>query len=399
MKAFRYTAFTGDGRRKSGTVLAETEFEATQQLTAQGLFPSDIALKQSAKSHRLGRLSPEIQMVFTRQMAVMLSADLTAEQALEALRTSAGGAKLEHFTARAKSALLDGQPLSEALEIAGGGFPPYFTAAVRAGEISGDAGAVFTELANHLEQSGTDKAQIATALIYPAFVAVVAVLVCAILMTTVAPEIIGMFEMTGRPLPQLTQVVLDISDWFGRNWQGLSAVLAAVIVGGAAGMRTDAGQGVYHRIILSLPFVGGLIKQGAAAQYMRTLALVIGSRQAVADAVESASDVLTIQQHKDQAEQVGQGIRQGETLSEALQHLSIIPPVARQLINAGERSARLAPMMARAADLVENSLIHSRKRFAALLEPALMIVVGAFVLMIVLAVLLPVFDLQAAVTI
>ena len=141
---------------------------------------------------------------------------------------------------------------------------------------------------------------------------------------------------------------------------------------------------------LRVPIVGRLIRLATAAQYLRTLALIIASRQTL----RSAADVLAISRYRTEADKVVEAIRAGETLSNALRHLSVVPSVARQLISAGETSARLASMSERAAILVENWLGNDRKRFAALLDPTLMMIVGGMVLVIVLSVLLPIFDLQ-----
>ncbi|WP_233252467.1 type II secretion system F family protein [Maritimibacter sp. 55A14] len=265
-----------------------------------------------------------MRAVFTRQMAVLLTSDLSAEAALETIRSSGTSPSIEAAAVQAKAALLDGQPLSVALEIADAGFPPFYTAAVRAGEVSGDVASVFEGLADYLESVGSDRAQLATALIYPAFVAAVSLLVCGVLMTNVAPEIVAMFEVSGRPLPDLTRVVMAISDWIQANW--------VLLVGGF------------------------------------------------------------------EAEALAEAVRSGESLSQGLARMSLIPPVCRQLIDAGEKSARLGRMTERAAVLVETWLTNERKRVAALLDPLLMMVVGGMVLVIVLAILLPIFDLQAVVS-
>ena len=151
------------------------------------------------------------------------------------------------------------------------------------------------------------------------------------------------------------------------------------------------------RLMLRLPVLGRLMRLSASVQYLRTLALVLGSRHAVLSATDSAVEVLSIAGFQQEARAVTQRVQQGESLSAALAQLTFLPPVARQLIAAGEISVRLAPMSARAATLVEHRLSTERKRIAALLEPALMMLVGGLVLVIVLAVLLPIFDLQAVV--
>ncbi|MEO0773515.1 MAG: type II secretion system F family protein [Pseudomonadota bacterium] len=403
MNAYGYIAFTDAGKRRQGTIIAETESHAADQLRAKGLFVSQLEMRADKAGwratlleRRKTRLTADLQAVFTRQMAVLLGAELPVEAALEAVRQGGHGA-LDAVAAGARAALMDGSPLSEALEKSGGGFAPYYLAAVRAGETAGDLQTVFGELADHLETKGTDRAQIASALVYPAFVAAVSLLVCGILMVTVAPEIVSLFEVSGRPLPQITQTVLAISDWIQNNLALLGILFAGLVVMGIAAHVNQPLRQRRDAFLLKLPFIGRFMRLSAAVQYLRTLALVLGSKHAVVSAVENAAMVLTINRFRDEANAVSQDIRQGITLSKALERLSIIPPVARQLISAGEASVRLARMADRSAILVENGLSTERKRLAALLEPLLMMLVGGFVLIIVLAVLLPIFDLQAVV--
>jgi general secretion pathway protein F len=402
MKAFSYVAFSDAGRRRTGTVVAENETHAAEELKSQGLFVSELTHRAQRAGTGSGsgmfrsRLSPDLQAVFTRQMAVLLAADLPAEAALEAVGQG-GHPALDAVAARARAGLMDGASLSEALDGAGAGWPAYYSAAVRAGEVAGDPAVVFGELADHLESLGTDKAQISTALVYPAFVAAVSALVCVILMTTVAPEIVSMFELSDRPLPQLTGIVLGVSQWIEDNLLILGCFAVLLIVLGVLSGRIASWRQARARVFLRLPLIGSMIRRGAAVQYLRTLALVLKSHQPVVSATESAAQVLMIDDFVVQARAVTSAVQQGETLSQALTQLAIIPSVARQLINAGEVSVRLARMTERAAMMVENSLSTERKRIAAILEPLLMMLVGVFVLTIVLAVLLPIFDLQAVV--
>lgn len=399
MRAFAYTAFTAGGRRKSGTVIAESESHAAQLLKQRGLFVSELSGRASAggiagRGWRRNRLNADLQAVFTRQMAVLLAAGLTSEFALEAIRTGGAGAAMEGLAAQTRAALLDGQSLSDALETSSAGFPPYYTASIRAGETSGDVAEVFAKLAEYLESLGADRAQISTALIYPMFVAAVSLLVCGILMTTVAPEIVLMFQGSGREMPPLTLVMLAVSGWITEYWPWLLGGLVATVVFYLMAMRHAKLRDLRDTVLLRLPFVGSLIRQSAAVQYLRTLALVLTSRHAVLNAVDSAANVLTVTRFRREAEAVSEAVRAGARLSEAMAAISIIPPVVLQLMTVGEQSASLARMTERSAVLTENNLRNERKRIAALLEPMLMMVVGAGVLVIVLSVLLPIFDLQ-----
>ncbi len=405
MKPYGYVAYTAEGRRKAGTMVAETEAHASELLRAQGLYVSELTARGSrtrgaGRVPRLGRarLSRDLQAVFTRQMAVLLGAEMAVDTALGTLRSAGSTAALDLVVARAQSALLEGEPLADALENSGAGFPRYYLAAIQAGERAGELSSVFNSLADHLETARSDRAQLGSALVYPAFVAVVSVLVAGVLFVTVAPEIVALFETSGRPLPQLTQVMMAMSRWIEGHLILIGAGGLAVIALGVTSARVPALRDRRDGLLLRLPVVGGLIRSAAAVQYLRTLALVLDARHTVPIAVDSAATVLTITRFRTEAEAVAVSLREGETLSRALSALSFVPPVARQLIGAGEVSARLARMTGRAAALVENGLSTQRKRLAALLEPALMMLVGGMVLVIVLSVLLPIFDLQTLVT-
>lgn len=399
MKAFAYTAFTPDGKRRRGVVVAEDETDASAKISAQGLLPSEISTQHAARPtrSRARRIDHDMLSVFTRQMAVLLSAGMAADAALEAVQTAAGANRIERLAAEARAGLMEGEPLSQALERAGGALPAWFTAAIRAGEHSGDLDAVFLTLADHLESTASDRAAITSALIYPAFVAGVAVIVCAVLMVTVAPEIVAMFAATGQELPPLTLAVLGVVDFIKAHWPWLAALLAGLVALGVASGRVTALKNRRDRLVLRLPLAGRFLRMAEAAAYLRTLALVINSRLPLTEALRFAADVLGTEGFTLEARAAGEALRRGENLSSALSRLSFLHPVARQLIQAGEASARLGPMTDRAAVLAESWLRTERKRVAVVLEPASMVVVGAMVLVIVLAVLLPIFDMQAMV--
>jgi general secretion pathway protein F len=402
MKTYGYTAYTNAGRRKRGVVVAEDENDASARISAMGLMPSSIeAQATSSRSQRKRRdraINRDLLSVFTRQMAVLLGAGLTAEAALEAVQGAAGSTRIERLAAEARAGLLEGEALADALGRAGGALPAFYAAAVRAGEQSGDLDAVFETLAEHLETSAGDRAAITSALVYPAFVTIVAIVVCAILMATVAPEIIGMFESTGRPLPPLTVTVMGIVDFIRDHWLALLIALALVVAMIMTINRTPPLRDRRDGVLLRLPLIGRFMRMATAAQYLRTLAVVINSRLPLTEALRFAAGVIDVTRFRTDAEDAGEALRRGESLSTALERLPFLHPVARQLVQAGEASARLGPMTERAAVLAESWLRTERKRLSVIIEPASMMIVGAMVLTIVLAILLPIFDMQALVT-
>ncbi|WP_417525311.1 type II secretion system F family protein [Marinovum sp.] len=402
MTAFRYTAYTATGQRRRGTLVAETRTQANDQLRAKGLFPAEIEARAGARPLAFLRpramLSADERTVFTRQLEVLLSADIPVDMALETVSASGGSQRIEAVANAARAALQEGESLSHALGQSDAGFPPYFLAAIAAGETSGELSRVVNELANHLETIGQDQSRLATALIYPTFVALVSLVVCAILVTSVAPQLVSMFEATGQPLPAITVRLLAVSDWLQRNWLGCLIALVAGALAARWALRVPRLRDRWDNFLLKLPIAGRLIRNAAALQYLQTLALVISSRQTALDAVRSAERVLTIRRFQTEAQAVSTALQRGESLSRALAHLTLIPPVCCQLIGAGEQSARVAPMADRAARLVASWLETDRKRIAALMDPLLMMIVGSFVLVVVLAILLPIFDLQAMVS-
>lgn len=399
MQPFAYVAYDQNGARKTGTLVSESERAAFDELKSQGLMAAEITAKARPKAGRSSgaKLDADERAIFSRQMAVLLSAELSMEAALDAVIESEGSARMQAFGAELKAATLEGYPLSDAIERGRAGFAPYYTSSLRAGETSGDLASVFNGLADFLEAQSSNRAEIATALVYPAFVAAVSLLVCVILITNVAPEIVAMFEVSNRPLPQLTQVVLGISDWIQLNWIALAVGFGALLCGGFFALRVKSVRNRVDRILMRLPIFGRLRRMAIAGQYLRTMALVLGSRQTVINAVQSAADVLTVDMFRQQADEIVTGVRQGESLSGAVKRFTLMPPVALQLIRVGEDSARLAQMTERAAVLVETWLANDRKRIASIIDPVLMMVVGVFVLIVVLAILLPIFDLQSVV--
>jgi len=398
MQPFAYVAYDDDGRRKTGTLIAESERAAFDDLKGQGLMASEINAKAASRTSRSGtKLDPDERAIFSRQMAVLLAADLPVEAALDAVMESEGSRAMQSFAAELKAATLEGFPLSDAIDKGRGGFAPYYTSSLRAGETSGDLAAVFNGLADFLEAQGANRAEIATALVYPAFVAAVSLIVCVILVTNVAPEVVAMFEVSGRPLPDLTQTVLGASDWIQANWFALLIGLGAVVALGFALLRIPSVRDRFDRALMAMPIFGRLRRMAMAGQYLRTLALVLGSRQTAVNAVSGAAEVINVAHYRTQAAEVVTSVRQGESLSNAVKELTVLPPVALQLLRVGEESARLAPMADRAAVLVETWLSNDRKRIAQIIDPVLMMLVGAFVLIVVLAILLPIFELQSVV--
>ena len=404
MKTWAYVAYGDDGKRVKGVIVAATESAAAAELRNKGLLTQTLVAQKNRrgaadKSRRLRwrrrSMSADLRAVFMRQMAVLLEAGLTVAQTLETIAGSGAPPQIEQMAQEVRAALLAGDSFSGGLDQAEAGFPPYAICALAAGESSGQLAEVTETLASYFEDGQRERASIANAMIYPAFVAMVALLVALTLMRTVAPEIARLYATMGRDLPVITQVLMAGTDFLFENSAALSVGAIAAAVLAAAALRRPTPRRIWDAFRMRLPLTGRFIKMAAAAQYLRTLAVVIQSRQPVAIGVASAVNVLSIDSFRTAAEAAATGIERGQSLSQALTPLPFIPLVAGHLIGAGEQSGRLGRMVERSAMMVETDLNNARKQVIALLEPVLMVMIGVMVLVIVLAVLLPIFDLQA----
>lgn len=403
MRTFDYVAYTAEGRRRSGVVVAADEKDAASQISARGLFASEVALRLEAVGGQQSngsiwaarRIHIDLLSVFARQMAALLQAGLSAEAALSSVQTVARRSPLETLAAQTRAALLEGSPLAEALCRSGAVLPPFFIAAVQAGERSGELPKVFSILADYLETAAGEKAQVASALIYPVFVTVVAIFVSAVLMVTVVPEIMSMFDSSGRELPALTQAMIGTAETLKEHWGTILCILSAIFLFCFVVNRVEALRARRDQMLLLSPIVGRSMQMSAAAQYLRTLSLVINSRLPLPDALQYAAFALNVGCFRREAQAAEEALHRGESLSSALERVSFVHPIARQLLQVGEASARLGPMSERAAVLAETWVRSDRKRVTTLLEPISLILVGSLVLVIVLSVLLPIFDIQA----
>lgn len=400
MSAFQYTAYTAAGRRVRGVLVADGEAHARDMLRSEGLFPESLKLaRERAGRSRLWagprrRLTVEDLSVFTRQLAVLTAARLPVEEALQVLMRAEVGTGVRRVTAEVRDRVRDGASLSAALSAQSGAFPDFYTAAIAAGESSGELATVCETLADFLETRQAVRDKVVSALVYPAFVGAVSLVVAGILLVNVAPELAAVFEQSGRPLPPITRVSLALGDFLGRNW--LAALLVPVALG--AGIRAllqlEGVRGRWHALVLRLPLLGRLQRMKAAALFLRTLALVLSSRMPAVSAMRFAVGAIENVHLRAEGQQAANAIEEGSRISAAVRRMSILPPVAVQLIESGESSGRLMQMAERAATIAETALTARTQRLATLLEPIMMMVVGGLVLAIVLSVLLPIFDLQ-----
>ncbi|QSI75798.1 MULTISPECIES: type II secretion system inner membrane protein GspF [Niveibacterium] len=396
MAAFQYRAVDADGRNLSGIVEADSARSARTQLRERGLFPLEVAASGSKKSG-LGstrKLRESELVLLTRQWAALLTSGLTVEQALSALGDQAEREATRQVLAGVRSEILAGYSLRAALDRHATSFPTIYRASVAAGEKSGELATVMNQLADYLERRDELRRKTLQALIYPAIVAAVALMVVIGLLTYVVPQVVGVFQSSKQTLPWLTRALIVVSD-FLRNWGWL---LALAIAGGIFGLRQslreDAVRRKWDTWLLGLPLIGRHLRALDTTRFASTLAILVGSGVPLLAALDAGRQVVVRLPLRDAIGQASDRVREGMSLSRALGATRRFPPLLTHMIASGEATGQLDAMLDRAARLQQGELETRTAVLTSLLEPLLLLMMGGMVLIIVLAVMQPIIEIN-----
>ncbi|HET6720792.1 MAG TPA: type II secretion system inner membrane protein GspF [Rhodocyclaceae bacterium] len=405
MAAFSYLALANDGREQRGVIDADTARAARAILRERGLHPVDVdslgAAADPASAGRPGKrwlerrniASSELSLL-TRQWSSLLGAGLTAEQSLAALIEQAESTAVRHTLAGVRGEITAGYSLRAALDRHAASFPPVYRASVAAGEKSGQLPAVMEELADYLDRREALRRKTLQALIYPVLVAVVALVIITALMIYVVPQVVSVFQGGKQALPWLTRVLILVSGLLrDYGWLLLASAAASVFVARAA-LRQDAVRRRWHARLLGLPVLGRHFRTLESARFASTLAMLAGSGVPLLAALEAGKQVLGLLPMQDAVDAAITRVREGTPLSRALAESRRFPALLIHLVASGEQTGRLDAMLKRAALLQESELENRTAVLTSLLEPALLLVMGGFVLLIVLAVMQPIIEIN-----
>ncbi len=398
MGVFRYKAIpVAGGRAVSGEIEAENARQARALLREKGLLPSQIDLKTEAgetqRDARL-RLSSSQLNTLTRQFSALLSAGLTIDEVLFILGEQSELEKEKRLMQALRTQIAQGASLSQAMSRFPRVFPSFYRILVRAGEESGRLSTVMQRLADYLEARGELAAKVGLAFIYPAVVLVVSLAVVAGMITWVVPQMVQVFQSSKQTLPILTRIMLWLSD-FLTNWGGwmLLAIGVAVAVFLRALKNPDFRYRV-HAWRLRLPLLGRFDHAANTARFASTLSILVGGGVPLLSAMQAAEGVMTSLPMQRAVDAIAHQVREGVTLSRALSAIGGFPPVLVHLVSSGEATGRLEQMLDRAATEQSKDLARRIETFTSLLGPIVVLFMGAMVLMIVLAILLPVFEMN-----
>ncbi|MEJ2565765.1 MAG: type II secretion system inner membrane protein GspF [Gammaproteobacteria bacterium] len=401
MGAFEFTALDEGGRERKGVLEADTPRQIRQQLREKGWAPLAVAeVKQQEARRQISspllrrRISAVDLALITRQFATLIRSGLPVEEALQTLSRQTEKPRLKSLLMAVRSRVMEGHALATAFEDFPHVFPDLYRATVAAGEQSGYLDAVLERLADYTESRQTLQQKTMLALIYPLIVMGVSLLVVVFLMVYVVPEIVQVFEGIGQKLPLLTRSLIATSDFIRDNGIVLLVGIAAAVAALRALLRRSGPKRQLHRILLGLPMIGRLVRGLNTARFARTLSILTGSGVPVLEALRISATVVGNLPMRAAVEEGARRVREGAALHTALEHSGYFPPMTVHLIASGESSGKLDEMLERAAASQEREMEVLVTTITELFGPLLILVMGGIVLVIVLAILLPIFDLN-----
>jgi general secretion pathway protein F len=396
MPAFHYQALDGQGHTRRGVLQADTARAARASLREQGLHPLAVEAMRGEQRGLLRRgLGPAQLALLTRQLATLVRAGLPMDEALAALTEQSEAAKLRGVVLALRSRVMEGQTLSAAMAEFPDSFPEIFRASVAAGEHSGRLDAVLERLADLAERRDSLRRRLLAALSYPILLTLVALAVVAGLMAHVVPEVVGVFTGMGQVLPWPTRALLAISDFLRDFGAWLLLATGLVLLGGPLLLRRPAIRAAWQATLLRLPLVGRLLRTAESARLTRTLAVLTAAAVPLLEALRLAAQGITLRPLREALVRAAQRVREGVPFARALAAGAVFPPIVLRLVASGEKSGRLDEMLERAAEQQEGELDATLGVLTAVLGPLVILLVGALVLFIVLAVLLPIFELNS----
>lgn len=399
MAAFEYSALQEDGSQTRGVITADSAKAARRELRLRQLTPLDVkeTKQREGLSNRVGgSLTAKARALMTRQLAVMLQSGMTVEEALKAAAGDGSDKDVHRLMLSARSRVMEGARLADALSEAPRAFPQLYRAVVAAGESSGQLGQVLESLADYLEGAYRLRQQIQSALIYPAVLAVLAIAMVAALMIFIVPRLVEQFDLLGGDdLPFLTQLVIGCSNFVRDWWILLLAISVAGVFGVSRLMRSRPFRLGFDRIMLGLPVVGNMQRTVLAARFARIYATLSASGAPVLEALQGAKAAMTNEVFSRGADQISESVREGASFASAMRQTKAFPAIMIHMAAAGEAGRNLPGMMNRAADFLENEFETAAQTALGLLEPLIIVVLGGIVGVIVLSIMLPILQLNS----
>ncbi len=401
MGAFEYSALDAIGRERKGILEGDTARQVRQLLRERQLLPvtvTEVAEKEAATQQKkftlVRRVSAADLSLFTRQLATLVRAGLPLEEALLAVSQQTEKPRVQSIVLGVRSRVMEGHTLADGLAEFPRVFPEIYRATVSAGEQSGYLDTILERLADYTENREQMRQKVLGAMLYPIVLSIMCFAIVSGLLVYVVPKVVEVFESSKAQLPLITRVLIGTSDFF-RHW-GIWVLIAVGLAafGIARWLRNPEAKRRYHRAQLRMPLMGKLTRGFNTARFTRTLSILSASSVPVLDALRIAGDVVTNLPMRDAVLEAAQRVREGAPIGRSLAQSKLFPPMTIHLISSGESSGELEAMLERAALSQERELDGLLNALVGLLGPLLIVGMGLFVMGIVFAMLLPIFQLN-----
>lgn len=400
MPGFNYTAINRNGKRVRSSLDASSIETAKSSLRGAGYTILDIkeqtTLNRDIEIPFLGNPKAKDMAVFCRQFVSILRAGVSVASVLSMLGQQTGNKKLRAAIREMQADVEKGESLATSMRRHPKIFPAILVNMVAAGESSGNLEESFRQMELYFDRSKRTKSKVTSAMIYPCVLIVVMIIVLIVMMTKIIPNFLKSFEEMDAELPKLTQGLMAVCEWFKSWWWVPLLVLVALIVGGVLFHRTDKGKHFFGWLARKTPVVGNLTVKTACATFCRTMEVLIGSGLTLTDSMDLAASNMGNIYYLEAIRDARALVAEGTPLRESLVRTGIFPPMVSNLVGVGEETGDLQSMMGKVADYYDEEVDEATKKLLNLMEPAIIIVMAVFVVIIVLAIYLPMINMTKA---
>jgi len=400
MGAFQYVAVDRRGKEQKGVLEGDSARHVRQLLRERSLTPVQIDAVESRERRQRTSFSLRRNVggldlaIITRQLATLVRAGLPLDEALQAASQQTEKSRLKSIMLGVRAKVLEGHTLAAGLEDFPQAFPPVYRATVAAGEQAGQLDAVLERLADFTESRHNLSQKISQALIYPVVLTTLSLGIVVFMLIYIVPKVVGVFESTGQELPVLTRGLIALSGFIQNWWWAILALIVATVVIIARLLAQEGPRREFHRWLLHIPVIRRVVRGINTARFTRTMAILSASGVPVVESLRITAAVVSNLPMRDAIHEASVRVREGAAIGHSLAQSKLFPPMTMHLISSGEASGELDDMLDRAASHQESEIDSLLSSMLSLLEPALIIVMGAMVLTIVLAILLPIFQIN-----
>jgi general secretion pathway protein F len=401
MPVYKYKAIDESGKTIQGVIDAESPRGATDKLKHQGVFLSSLNEVKEGKSRSFNpfrRVKISELAVTTRQFSTLISAGLPLEASLTALAEQTEDARLGEILAQVKERVSEGSSLANALGEHRNVFSELYINIVRAGEASGTLDIVLLRLADFLEKQVALTSKVRSALIYPIFMFFIGGGVLFFTMTYVIPRIAKIFEDSQKALPVMTVILINISGFISHHFLLLLIVIPLLVLATYRFNRTERGKSFFDRLSLKLPIFGKITSMVIISRFTRTLGTLLSSGIPLLDALKIGEAVVGNEVYGKTLEEVRINVREGTSLARPLKDSGVFPPLVTRMIAIGEQTGEMEEMLTKVADIYDQQVETMVSTLTSLLEPVMILIIGAIMGFIVFAVLMPIFNLTSTIS-